>query len=47
MLVRRLRDRVGPVQVVLQTTCAIPRGANGKFKAVVSEVATPLVEPET
>ncbi len=31
----RLRDRMGPVRVQLDRVAAIPRGANGKFQAVV------------
>jgi phenylacetate-CoA ligase len=35
-LTRRLRDRMGPVAVVLEEVPSIERGANGKFRAVVS-----------
>jgi phenylacetate-CoA ligase len=35
-LVERLRDRMGPVAVLLEEVEHIPRGPNGKFRAVVS-----------
>lgn len=35
VLVERLRDRLGDVEVVLEAVPAIPRTANGKFRAVV------------
>jgi phenylacetate-CoA ligase len=38
-IVRRLRDRVGPVTVELEKVRQIPRGANGKMRAVVCKVA--------
>jgi phenylacetate-CoA ligase len=34
----RLREHVGDVTVEIRTMDAIPRGANGKFRAVISEV---------
>ena len=34
----RLRARLGPIQVVFESTTAIPRTSSGKFKAVVSEL---------
>lgn len=34
-LIRRLRDRMGQVDVVLEEVTEIPRSANGKFRAVV------------
>lgn len=37
-MVERLRDRLGNVQVILEEVAEVPRGANGKFRAVVSEV---------
>jgi phenylacetate-CoA ligase len=37
-VVDRLRMRVGPVRVTVETLPAIPRGANGKFRAVVSRM---------
>lgn len=39
-MIQRLRERVGPVAVDLEPTTEIPRGANGKFRAVVSTVQT-------
>jgi phenylacetate-CoA ligase len=35
----RLRDRVGDMRIEIETLEAIPRTANGKFRAVVSNVA--------
>ena len=35
----RLHHRLGPVDVEVRRTDAIPRGANGKFRAVVNQVA--------
>ena len=37
-IVRRLRDRLGPVVVGLEQIDELPRGPNGKFKAVVCNV---------
>jgi phenylacetate-CoA ligase len=34
-IVQRLRDRLGPVEVVLEPVADIPRGAHGKFRGVV------------
>lgn len=43
-LVYRLRERVGPdVEITLQEVDCIPRTANGKFRAVVSELKMPTV----
>lgn len=38
-IVTRLRDRLGPVTVVLEEMPAIPRSANGKFRAVVCNLS--------
>lgn len=35
LLIRRLKDRIGEVNVSLEQVDTIPRGANGKFRAVV------------
>jgi phenylacetate-CoA ligase len=35
-MIERLRDRMGDVQVVLERVDAIPRTANGKFRAVIN-----------
>ena len=45
LLSERLRDRMGPVEVVLEPIGRIPRGPNGKFRSVVRSpnVAPPLV----
>jgi phenylacetate-CoA ligase len=40
-LVERLEERVGKIAVTLDYVEAIPRSANGKFKAVVSMVGKP------
>ncbi len=38
-LIGRIHDRVGPeMRVVLEAVPSIPRTANGKFRAVISEV---------
>jgi phenylacetate-CoA ligase len=37
-LVQRLRDHLGDMRVTLEPVDAIPRGANGKFRAVMSSV---------
>lgn len=38
-LARRVRERMGDVEVVVERVSAIPRGANGKFRAVVCNVS--------
>ena len=38
VLVRRIRDRLGPVRVELQPVSEIPRTANGKFRAVICRI---------
>lgn len=38
-IVRRVRDRLGAVRVVLEEVDAIPRSANGKFRAVVCNLS--------
>ncbi len=38
-VIRRLQDRLGEVQVVMEAVDEIPRAANGKFKGVVSLVS--------
>jgi phenylacetate-CoA ligase len=35
---RRLAERVGPLEIILEPVETIPRGANGKFRAVISRV---------
>lgn len=37
-LIERIRERMGPVIVVLEEVATIPRTANGKFRAVVCEL---------
>jgi phenylacetate-CoA ligase len=39
-----IRARLGPTDVVLEATDRIPRGANGKFRAVISLVQQPAIE---
>jgi phenylacetate-CoA ligase len=39
VLASRLRERLGPVEVILEPVEQIPRGPNGKFRAVISKVA--------
>lgn len=43
-IIARLRDRMGPVQVVLEPVGQIPREPNGKFRAVVCKI-TGMSEP--
>ncbi len=38
-IVSRLRDRMGPVEVDLEIVSQIPRDANGKFRAVISNLS--------
>ncbi len=38
-LVQRLQQRLGSMHVILEPVDKIPRGANGKFKAVISKVS--------
>src|SRR4051794_36060673 len=37
-IVAGLRDRLGPVEVTLEPVALLPRGANGKFRAVVCHI---------
>jgi len=37
-IMERLQQRMGDVEVLLEMTDAIPRGPNGKFRAVISKV---------
>ena len=41
LIASRLRDRMGPVRVRVEEVGEIPRTANGKFRAVVSELPRP------
>ena len=38
MLVERLHERLGEMEIVLQSVEQIPRSANGKFRAVISNI---------
>jgi phenylacetate-CoA ligase len=38
-IAQRLRDRMGDVEVVVEETAEIPRGPNGKFRAVVCRLS--------
>lgn len=38
MLVERLHERLGEMEIVLETVGRIPRSSNGKFRAVVSNI---------
>lgn len=40
LIVKRLKDRVGDVEVILEPVDNIPKGPNGKFRAVVSKINT-------
>lgn len=37
-IVERLQQRMGDVEVILEATDAIPRGPNGKFRAVICQL---------
>lgn len=39
-IVQRVHDRLGPVHVVLEEVSEIPRGPNGKFRAVLNALPT-------
>jgi phenylacetate-CoA ligase len=39
LMIERLRDRLGPVDVVLEQMDHIPRGTNGKFRTVVCNLS--------
>lgn len=43
-IVRRIRKRVGDIEVILEYVDSIPRTTNGKFRAVVSHVTNPKAE---
>jgi phenylacetate-CoA ligase len=43
-LTQLLRDRLGPMEIVLESTDSIPRGANGKFRAVINLVKESIHE---
>lgn len=43
-LVRLVRDRMGSVEVALEAVERIPRGANGKFRAVVCQLPPDVLE---
>lgn len=48
LLAQRIRDRTGEqMQIILEAVEAVPRTANGKFRAVISRVATGSRHPET
>jgi len=38
-IVANIRQRMGPVDVVLEEVSEIPRGANGKFRAVICKLS--------
>jgi phenylacetate-CoA ligase len=42
-LVRLLRDRMGPIDVALEAVDRVPRGANGKFRAVVCQLPPDVI----
>lgn len=39
IMIKKLRDRMGPVQVILEPVENIPRGPNGKFQYVICNIA--------
>ncbi len=46
-IIDRLQVRMGSVEVILEPVNAIPRGSNGKFRAVVSKISKENVTPTT
>jgi hypothetical protein len=38
LLVKRLKERIGESEVVLEPVVSIPRGPNGKFRAVLNRL---------
>jgi phenylacetate-CoA ligase len=38
-LIERVRERMGPVEVVLEAVDSIPRGSNGKFRSVICNLS--------
>lgn len=38
-IIQRLQDRLGPMEVILEEVEEVPRSANGKFRAVISNVS--------
>jgi phenylacetate-CoA ligase len=42
-LVRLVRDRLGPIEVALAPVERVPRGANGKFRAVVCQLPPEVI----
>jgi len=43
-LTRLVRDRMGPIEVVLEPVERVPRSANGKFRAVVCQLPPEVLE---
>jgi phenylacetate-CoA ligase len=46
-MIERLHKRVGDMEIVLEATDHIPRGANGKFRAVISLVREATAPPHS
>ena len=38
-IVKRLRARIGPLEILLERVAEVPRDTNGKFRAVVSHLS--------
>ena len=38
LISERLKERMGEVNVILESVKEIPRGANGKFRAVICQI---------
>jgi phenylacetate-CoA ligase len=45
-LIRRIRDRVGEMDIVLEQVDEVPRTANGKFRAVISHITIESVNDD-
>lgn len=44
IIIDRLKQRVGDVEVDIEIVSAIPKNANGKFRAVISSINNPKIE---
>jgi phenylacetate-CoA ligase len=46
-IMERLKDRVGDIEIILETVDSIPRSANGKFRAIVNNMNPSLLHNQT
>ena len=45
-IARRLKERVGEMNLVMERVAGIPRGKNGKFRAVINRISGPAMPSE-